>query len=152
MIIIPIGVCKKICAVCIRVHQRATGTWQPHELCTVYPTSASWRYAVILYILSAENKQTLSNPFETFFFFPLLKILNSSFHSENGQGPVATSWSSGHLQESLYDVGRRGSPLLTYRWRQTAVLWGLLWAERQRCQPVKLVINIHLTQKFSQIL
>lgn len=41
-----------------------------------------------------------------FFFFFLLKILNSSFQSEDGERPhTHTSWSSGHLEESLYDVG-----------------------------------------------
>lgn len=149
MIIIPTGVCKRICAVCIWIHQRAVRTWQPHELCTVYPTSASWRYAVILYILSAENKQTLSNPLKQFFFL-LLKMLNSSFQSEDGQGPADTSWSSGHLQESLYDVGRGGRLLLTYRWRQAAVLWSRRGAEWQRCQAEELVINIYLKRQFPQ--
>lgn len=55
-------------------------------LCTIYPTSASCRYAVILYILSAENRQTLSNPLKSC-VFPLLNIPNSGFQSEAGRGP-----------------------------------------------------------------
>lgn len=78
-----------------------------HKLCTNYLTSASWRYVVILYILSAEDKQTHSLLLWNMFFFFFLKILNSGFHSGDSQGPPDTTWSSGHLQESLYDVGRR---------------------------------------------
>lgn len=133
MIIIPTGVCKGICAACIWIHQRAVRTWQPHELCTVYPASASWRYAVILYILSAENKQTLSNP---------LKL--SSFENPKLQFPVR-GWSGGPQTpldpRGIYGRvrmmwGGQGRPLLRLQVKtDSGPVKPTLGQERRRCQP-----------------